>query len=99
MSLGFNRHKSRGFNYRPFYYDEEEKRREDIFGEVHRKHKEERLELKGSFRKKSMRRRKTAISNRMIRMIVILLMLVAAFVYIMNKEFSIPKGITEFFNG
>lgn len=98
MRFGINKHKSRGFNYRPFYYDEEEERRERIFGEVHQKHSGERVDFKGKFKKKA-RRKNERLNARMIRLVIVLLFLSIAFAYIYYKDLNISNSFTDFFNG
>ena len=107
MGLGFNKHKSRGFHYRPFFVDEEDERREAIFGEVHEKYRKDdkedrvRMNFKGKFGERSRAKRDHVRRNRIMRLMIILggLIMLAIYIAVYVDISKSIQRIIDFFNG
>lgn len=93
MRFGKNQPKPRGFNYRPFYINEQEEERKKLFGHLHGENSGSR-NFRPSFRKK--KKSFVKISPVMIRLIILLVLLVAAFILI-NEYFYIPNRYLRLF--
>ena len=95
MKFGKNQLKPKGFNYRPFYLNEQEEERKRRFGHLHQDNKET-SSFKPSFKKKKA----DSIfffSPKMIRLVIFLLLLISIFLFLCFKEFYIPKKIMRIF--
>lgn len=96
MKFGKNQPKPKGFNYRPFYLNEQEEERKKRFGHLHPEEEGERKSFKPSFRSKKESSMIT-MSPKIMRSIFILIGLLILFIIIYNKEFYIPKRFLNFF--
>lgn len=96
MKFGKNQPKPKGFNYKPFYLNEQEQERKKRFGHLHTNDSGEGNSFKPSFRKKSSSSFVT-LSPQIIRSIIILIGFIILFVFLINKEFYIPKRFLNFF--
>jgi uncharacterized membrane protein YvbJ len=95
MKFGKNQLKPRGYNYRPFYLNERDEEREKMFGHLHNGDNERRKDFKPKF---NQRKSTIPISDKIMKSLIILVVLIIVFVLIYFKEFYIPKkylGIFE----